>query len=204
MTPHRWFLPESPDVVGMLREQAAITVEGLAELVAWAAGDEEAAARLRACEHRADDHKRELRRALTTAFLTPLEPEDIFELSRGLDEVLNSAKNTVREAELMGSSPDDAMAAMARQLADGARQLEAAFARLRPEEADAATTAADAAVKSARNLEHTYRAAMSALIELEDLHVVTARRELYRRFARTGDEVIVVAERVWYAVLKQT
>jgi uncharacterized protein Yka (UPF0111/DUF47 family) len=204
VTHHRWFLPDSPDVVGMLREQAAITVEGMDELVAWAGGDEAAGARVRACEHRADDHKRELRRALTTAFLTPLEPEDIFELSRGLDEVLNSAKNTVREAELMGSPPDAAMATMAAELAEGAQQLQAAFAHLRPDEADAATTAADAAVKTARDLEHTYRAAMSALIEIADLHVVTARRELYRRFARTGDEVIAVAERVWYAVLKQT
>ena len=30
MSAHRWFLPESPDLLGMLREQAAITVEGMA------------------------------------------------------------------------------------------------------------------------------------------------------------------------------
>ena len=39
------------------------------------------------------------------AFMTPLEPEDLFELSRGLDEVLNAAKNAVREAEVMGTPP---------------------------------------------------------------------------------------------------
>lgn len=204
MTRRRWFLPERPDVVGMLHEQAAITVEGLEELVAWAGGDAAASNRLRVCEHRADDHKRELRRALTTAFLTPLEPEDIFELSRGLDEVLNAAKNTVREAEVMGATPDAAMLAMAEQLAQGTRELVVAFADLRPDRAAAATDAADAAVKAQRHLEHIYRAAMSALIEVEDLHVVTARRELYRRLARTGDELVTVAERVWYAVLKQT
>jgi uncharacterized protein Yka (UPF0111/DUF47 family) len=49
-----------------------------------------------ALEHRADDCKRDLRNALTTAFTTPLEPEDVFELSRGLDRLLNNAKNAVR------------------------------------------------------------------------------------------------------------
>ena len=45
---------------------------------------------------------------------------------------------------------------------------------------------------------------MSALVEVSDIREVTARRELYRRFARTGDELARVAERIWYAVLKQT
>jgi hypothetical protein len=45
---------------------------------------------------------------------------------------------------------------------------------------------------------------MSALIENEDLREVTARRELYRRLARAGDELVRVAERVWYSVLKES
>ena len=78
MRPRHWFLPQMPDVLGMLREQIAITVEGMDALVAWANGDPAAAQRLRECEHRAEDTKREIRAALTVAFTTPLEPEDIF------------------------------------------------------------------------------------------------------------------------------
>ena len=37
-----WFLPENPDVLGMLRKQAEITERGMDALTAWAAGDEEA------------------------------------------------------------------------------------------------------------------------------------------------------------------
>ena len=44
---------------------------------------------------------------------------------------------------------------------------------------------------------------MSALIDAGDLREVAARRELYRRLARTSDELIGVAERVWYCVLKE-
>jgi uncharacterized protein len=199
-----WFLPQAPDVLGMLRRQAAITVEGMDELVAWARGEAAAADRLRACEHRADESKRELREALTDAFSTPLELEDIFELSRGVDEIVNDAKNTVGEAEAMATAPDEAIAEMADQLAAGTRRLATALELLEAGDRGAATAAADRAVKHQRDLQHIYRAAMSALIEVDDLRRLAARRELYRRMARTGDELVRVAERVWYSVLKES
>jgi uncharacterized protein Yka (UPF0111/DUF47 family) len=204
MTKRHWFLPEVPDVLGLLRRQTALTIDGMDALVAWAQGDQGAEARLREREHDADDAKRELRRALTVALTTPLDAEDLFELSRELDEVLNAAKDTVREAELIATAPDAPIAGMARQLADGTRELATAFDALAERRIDDATTAADAAVKCQRGLERVYRAAMSDLLELDDLRMVTARRELYRRLARGSDALIRVAERVWYAVLKES
>lgn len=198
-----WFLPATPDVLGMLGNQAAITIAGMETLVAWAGGDTAAVDRLRDYEHEADDRKRELREALTVAFSTPLEPEDLFELSRGLDRVLNGAKNAVREAEVMQTAPDDAIAEMAAELADGTRELASAIAALRRDDVQASTEAAGRAAKSQSRLEKVYRRAMSALIAAADLREVAAKRELYRRLARTSDDLREVAERVWYSVLKQ-
>ena len=45
---------------------------------------------------------------------------------------------------------------------------------------------------------------MAALLGLDDLREVMASRELYRRCARIGEDVVDVAERVWYAVVKQS
>jgi len=129
---------------------------------------------------------------------------DIFELSRGLDKVLNGAKNAVREAEVMGTAPDSAIAEMAGKLADGTRQLAEAFATLEHDGDTGETEAADKAVKSQRRLEHVYRAAMSALIDVDDLREVSARREIYRRLSRTSEDLVEVAERVWYSVLKES
>jgi hypothetical protein len=192
-----------PDVLGMLGRQTAVTIEGMDALVAWSAGDAEAATRLRDCEHRADEHKRELRDALTVAFATPLEPEDLFELSRGLDRVLNSAKNAVREAEVMETAPDAAIAEMAAELAAGTRELAEAIAALGRGEHGATTEAASRAARSQSRFEKIYRPAMSALIAADDLREVAAKRELYRRLARASDDLREVAERVWYSVLKQ-
>lgn len=202
MTRRRWFLPDTPDVLGMLKRQAAITIEGMDALAAWAHGDLAAADRVRELEHHADDEKRALQRALTEAFTLPLEPEDIFTLSMELDEVLGGAKDAVREAEVMGTGPDRAIGEMAAELQAGVREIASAFAALEARPPEGATDAADRAIRAQRNLEHVYRAAMSALLESEDVRTVTARRELYRRLARTSDQIVRVAERVWYAVLK--
>jgi len=204
VTTGRWFLPHSPDVLGALRAQTAVTVDGLDALARWAAGDEAAAERVRECEHLADDRKRELRAALSEAFSTPLEPEDIFQLSTGLDRVMNAAKNIVREAEVLERRPDPPMAELAAALAEGTHHLAEAFAALGDGGGQAATDAADAALESQRPVERAYRAGMSGLLGLADLHEVAARRELYRRLARTSDGLIDVAERVWYSVLKES
>jgi uncharacterized protein Yka (UPF0111/DUF47 family) len=204
MRPRRWFLPRTPDVLGALRAQTAVTVEGLDALAAWAAGDEAAAERVRECEHLADDRKRELREALSEAFSTPLEPEDIFQLSTGLDRVMNGAKNLVREAEVMTRLPDPPMAELAAALAEGTRHLAEAFGALGDGREPSATPAADAALESQRQVERIYRAGMSALLEIGDPQEVAARRELYRRLARMSDGLIDVAERVWYSVLKES
>jgi uncharacterized protein Yka (UPF0111/DUF47 family) len=200
-----WLLPSDRDLLALLRTQADVTIAGLRALVDWADGQPDAASRVREAEHDADEWKREVRKALVESFTTPLDPEDLYEMSQHLDEVINGAKDAVREAEVMALAPDEHVAAMAGCLVEGTTHLAEAFARLGPDgrKGPAATDAADAAVKSQRALERIYRQAMSTLVEQEDLREVMGRRELYRRFSRIGDSVIQVAERVWYATVKQ-
>lgn len=206
MTPdegrRRWFLPDTQDLLGMLREQVEVTAEGVAAFAAWAAGDEDRADEVRSAEHTADVLKKRLINAVRDAFTTPLEPEDLFELSHGLDEVLNQAKNLVREAEAMQVEPNRAVAEMAGFVAEGVQHLAAAFEAL-SRDGDEATSAANAAVKSQRNLERVYRHAMSELMSVDDLRTVIAGQELYRRMSRISEEVLDVADRVWYSTVKE-
>jgi uncharacterized protein len=203
-----WFLPETIDVIGMLRAQAAVTIEGLEALAAWSSsgGDGVEADRVRGSEHDADRRKRELRKALTESFTTPVDAEDLYTMSERLDAVMNGAKDAVRESEVMGVRPDGHADAMAGLLLDGVRHLDEAFAELgqRGHGADGpATAAADAAVKSQRQLERIYREAASSLGAVNDLREVIGRQELYRRLSHVSDAVVEVAERVWYATVKE-
>ena len=171
-------------------------------LVAWSSGDAGAAETVRDCEHRADDAKRELWRAVRDAFSPPLDAEDLYTLSADLDEVLNAAKDLVREMEVMNMAPDAPTHEMVTLLADAVRPPRR---RVRVPRAPRTTPRkhADAAIKSQRRVEHAYRAAMSALLEVPDLREVIGRREMYRRLSRIGDLVHTVAERVWYSVVKE-
>jgi len=201
-----WFLPQTLDVIAMLRAQAAVTIEGIGALVEWAGGDPSGAERVREHEHAADDRKRELFAALKASFTTPVDAEDLYMMSKHLDDVMNGAKDAVRECEVMALAPDEHVEKMVGFILEGVRHLDDAFRLLRPDDKDdgSKTEAADAAIKSQRQLERAYRHAMSTLLEIDDLREVMGRRELYRRFSRIGDSVIEAAERVWYSTLKES
>jgi uncharacterized protein Yka (UPF0111/DUF47 family) len=199
----RWFLPEESDVLGLLRRQLAVTIEGMDAFSEWAQGDADAAQRVRDAEHRADTAKRDVQSALRSAFVLPMEPEDLFALSRGSDWVINHAKDLVRESDVMAFPPDATVAEMASLLAGSVHDLGEAVARLAAGSGDAVEPA-NAAAKAERRLEKVYRKGMAALLDVEDLREVTARRELYRRCSQMGDTVADVAERVIYAMVKET
>lgn len=199
MTKRRWFLPENVDLLTMLRAQAAITVEGMDALVAWTAGDHDAANEVRHCEHRADTAKRELWRALRDAFSPPMDAEDLFTLSADLDEVLNGAKDLVREIEVTELTPDPTMHDMATALAESVRHLADAFAGLGG--TGDPTTDADAAIRSQRHIERLYRAALAD--GLSSATDADERRDAYRALLQLGDRLHRVADRVWYATVKE-
>jgi uncharacterized protein Yka (UPF0111/DUF47 family) len=202
MSRRRWFLPETPDVLGMLRRQAAVTMEGLDAFAAWAAGDPAAGRRLREAEERGDGAKREVLNALRAAFVIPMEPEDVFALSRGIDRILDHARDLVDESVAMATRPDEGIAEMARLLGEAVRHVDEALARIKSD-ADA-TEAADAAIRVERELERTYYTGMAALLGVQDQTDRIARRELYRRCNAIGENVVDVAERIVYAVVKQS
>ena len=102
----------------------------------------------------------------------------------------------------MSCPPDGATAAMAAMLAESVRHIDDGVAQLAGRSGDA-TKPADAALKSQRRLEESYRAAMGTLAELDGRSATLGRHELYRRCAQMGDSVVDVAERLIYAVLKE-
>jgi len=197
-----WFLPQTPDVMKTLMSQADITVAGATAFAAWAAGDLAQEAQVRACEHQADEVRRQLSLELRRAFSTPVDQEDLFTLSERLDAVLNGLKNVVRESESYDLAPDATIATMASEIATSVGHLRTAIEHL-AEDGDLATGEADAAVAAERKMEKTYREAMHGLLAVDDLREVLARSEFYRRTLEIGERLTRVADRVWYAVVKE-
>jgi uncharacterized protein len=199
----RWFLPDTPDLIGQLRVQAGITLEGVEAFAAWAAGDAGAGDTLPDIEHRGDVAKRELLEELRDAFVTPLAPEDLFALSRGIDWILDYSRDLVSESKAMSSPPDARLAEMAGLLRDSVVHIADAIGHLDSSD-NAANDAVDRALHSERQLEHSYYRGMAELLDVDKRNERISSRELYRRCARIGDEVVDVAERIVYSVVKES
>lgn len=203
MKRRHWFLPDSPDVLGLLRAQTAISVDGLDAFARWAGGDVTAAAAVIEADRRGDAAKRELLAALRSALITPIEPEDVFTVSRGVDRILNSAVDVITESRVLACTPDERVAEMARLIAHAVRQIDIAIAVL-GEDSDRATASADAAIATTRELDDAYGRGMAELLDLDERSARIGGRELYRRCSRIADLIVDVAERVVYAVVKQS
>ena len=197
-----WFLPEEPDVVGLLRAQLAITIEGLEAFVEWADGDSAAAQRMADAEARGDVAKRELMNELRAAFVLPFEPEDVFALSRSTDWILDMACDLVAEAEV------DEVPSRRRHRRDGAdpRRAPAGSTRRSPASARTAATRPPNALRPRSRPSTSSRPPTTAAWRHSSTSRTARRRiglrELYRRSSQIGNVVVDVAERLMYAVIK--
>ncbi len=91
----------------LLLRQSAKTLEGLEALANYVDNCRaENAKQVKKCEVEADDLRLMLIQALDKTFVTPLDREDIFDLSRVIDDVMDYANSTVLEMEIYEVSAD--------------------------------------------------------------------------------------------------
>jgi hypothetical protein len=152
--------------------------------------DASAANRLIKAEKEADEARRILIAELNKTFVTPFDREDIFALSRTIDDVLDYAYSTVTEMEVLKVRPTSFMLEIASLLRDAAYELLMAVDRLElhPEVANEHAQRA----KSLENrVEGVYREALADLFSgAEDIkHVMKMlkSREVYRHLSNAAD-----------------
>lgn len=197
-----WFLPDTPDVTGLLREQLSVTIEGVDWFARWANGESLGEPGIREIEARGDDTKRKMLNAIKEAFVMPIEPEDLFSLSRAIDRVLNQIGDLVGESEVLECGPDQGIAEIADLLAQAVRELDTAISYL-VKSPQRASDAADQAIAVSRELQGAYYRGMALTLKLDSRGERIARRELYRRSSRIGETVSDIGERVVYSIVKE-
>ena len=88
--------------ISLIHDQAAFTMEGLEALKSYMENqDSAAAATLTTKEKEADEARRILIDELNRTFVTPFDREDIFALSRTIDDVIDYVYSTVDEMEIL-------------------------------------------------------------------------------------------------------
>src|SRR5574339_422093 len=175
----------------LIQEQATITYDGLKLLVKYfETQDPEIAEQLALKEKEADEVRRILIDELNRTFVTPFDREDIFSLSRTIDDVLDYAYSTVSEMETLKVEPTPYMLRMASLLRDAAYELLLAVDCL--EDHPRVTSDHAQRAKALENrVEDVYRESLADLFSnVEDIeHVVKMlkMREVYRHLSNAAD-----------------
>jgi predicted phosphate transport protein (TIGR00153 family) len=175
------------DFYQMLVDQARKSEEGIHLLCEFMRSpNEELGKKVEAAEEEADILRRNLIDALNRTFVTPFDREDIFTLSRAIDDVIDYAKSTVAEMGVFEVQTNEHLKKMADALFLGSKHITAAVAGLR--EMDLGVQEHLIRAKKAENLmEHLYREALVDLFKDKDVVNLFKMREIYRHLSNAAD-----------------
>ena len=203
-----FFKPRKDKFVLLLIEQAEITLEGMDALESYMKKrSSKHAASVRQAEKDADEVRRILIDELNRTFVTPIDREDLFALSRAIDDVMDYAYATVGEMEVLDVEPNDYLRRLVSLLQDAAEEIHLAMLRLKENPGVAAEHASRAKALENR-VEQVYREAVADLFSgPDDVHHVMEMlklRELYRHLSNCADRGDEAANVIHDIVVKIT
>jgi len=186
-----FFRPRQDNFIRLLTEQAKMTLQGLEHLQEYMEHQDEAKAKeVDQAEKEADELRRILIDELNRTFVTPIDREDIFALSRAIDDVLDYAHTTVEEMEILNVEPNDYLRRMVSLLVQAGNEIYLAMQRLERHPGVAADHAQRAKALENR-VERVYREALAELFSgPEDVHHIVNMlklREVYRHLSNAAD-----------------
>jgi uncharacterized protein len=198
------FSGKQTDFFKLLLDQASKTLEGIEALQKFLETmDSSMGQRVKEIETQADEIRRVLIEEINQTFVTPVDREDLFSLSRAVDDVLDYANTTVFEFEVYRlTSSDEHVKLLVKILYTQAQELHQAiktldsYPRLSNEHAIKA--------KKAENyMERAYREALGQLFEGTDTVYMLKMREIYRHLSNAADRGDEAANTIHSIVVKR-
>lgn len=177
----------------LLQQQSAYMVEATTLMLAFLEEpSEERRKRSKRIERDADDVRRALVEALNRTFVTPLDREDIYALSRDLDDVVDYAYSTTEELELFGLRPTARLVELATLVHEGAHELNRGMQFIH-KDPPLAIEHAQRAKKIETRVEHVYRLSLAELFQppnsVDAIITIFKLREVYRHLSNAADRV---------------
>lgn len=202
------FRSRSAHFLQLVASQADKTREGLEMLERYCKSfDPEDARRVEQIEKEADELRRILIDDLNRAFVTPIDREDLFSLSRAIDDVLDYAYSTIDEFQMFDLKPTELMQKMVMILREGAEEIHLAVLQLR-DRPQVALQHAVRAKKLENRAEGLYREALKELFSqpktLDDIMLMLKKREIYRHLSNAADRGDEAANIISDIVVKMT
>jgi hypothetical protein len=188
----------------MLSDQASKTLKGIETLETFVGNQNlENANRVKEIEREADELRRILVEELHQTFITPMDREDIYALSRAIDDIVDYANSTVDEMEIYEVSSDRHLQEMVEILRKAACEINDAVKILETYPNIAMEHAVKA--KSYENaMEKAYHTALADLFKKTDTVYMLKMREIYRHLSNAADRSDEAANIICSIVMKAT
>jgi predicted phosphate transport protein (TIGR00153 family) len=186
--------------------QAYLVVQGSQALLAYIQSpSRETAARVRDIEEEGDRVRRGLIVQLNRSFITPIDREDLFKLSRAIDDVLDYMYSTTREMYLLQIAPNDRLHAMGRVLHVSAREIYLAIKQLEADPERAGKHALRVLALENR-MDHLYIEALAELFHQEttpeNIVNMLKLREIYRHMNHAEGSAEIAANLINDIIVK--
>ena len=192
----------------LIEQQASLAFDGMKLLVKYLeTANADIAEELSFKEKEADEVRRILIDELNHTIITPFDREDIFALSRSIDDVVDYADTTVVEMVILNVKPTAFMQRIASFHKNAAYEILQGVLRL-PEHPSVAIDHAQRAKALENRVEGVYREAIADLFSgPEDVHHVVEMlkmREVYRHLSNAADRGDQAANIIADIVVKKT
>ena len=154
-------------------------------------------------ERQADELRRIVIEELNQTFVTPFDRDDIFSLSRAIDDVMDYADRTVDEMEIYEVKPNNHVVQMIDILRKAARELNDSI-RLIQKYPNIALEHATKAKAAENEMENAYHRALAELFKGTDTVYMLKMREIYRHLSNAADRGDEAANLIGDIVVKMT
>jgi predicted phosphate transport protein (TIGR00153 family) len=199
-----WFRKKKCDFCVMLHAQAEKVQEGLDALHLWAEGGQTPQReKVKELEREADELRRIVIEELNQTFVTPFDREDIFSLSRAIDDIMDYADRTVDEMEIYEVNANHHIIEMIDILRKAAHELSDAI-RLIQKYPNIALEHATKAKALENEMENAYHRALADLFKGTDTVYMLKMREIYRHLSNAADRGDEAANIIGDIVVKMT
>jgi hypothetical protein len=198
------FQKKKCDFCEMLHAQSQKVLEGLDALYSWSQGGVDAQReKVKDIEREADELRRIVIEELNQTFVTPFDRDDIFSLSRAIDDVMDYADRTVDEMEIYEVKPNNHVVQMIDILRKAARELNDSI-RLIQKYPNIALEHATKAKAAENEMENAYHRALAELFKGTDTVYMLKMREIYRHLSNAADRGDEAANLIGDIVVKMT
>ncbi|RVX43636.1 hypothetical protein EDD27_6329 [Nonomuraea polychroma] len=157
---------------------------------------------MRSIEHLGDEERARLVDELKTAIVTPIDPEDLFRLSRSIDDVLDSLRDFVRESHLYRVPDQIRFSPLLDQVIVGIDALENAVRGLASRPSGVVADALEAK-KAGGAIRRMYQYEISRIFSAELTANAMKERELVRRLEIVGMAIGDAADAIADGAMKR-